>query len=121
MTNVLIIGAGGGGMAAAIEAHDAGAEVQIVEAAEKPGGSTAMSAGVIYAAGTHVQREAGVEGDKCRGADRALHGDHPTPTRAPSRPSSSATTSPTPYRRSRLLARSAESVIELQGGRQSAG
>lgn len=67
MTNALIIGAGGGGMAAAIEAHDAGAEVQIVEAAEKPGGSTAMSAGVISAAGTHVQREAGVEGDSVEG------------------------------------------------------
>jgi succinate dehydrogenase/fumarate reductase flavoprotein subunit len=63
MSEVLIVGAGGGGMAAAIEAHDAGAKVQIVEAAEKPGGSTAMSAGVIYAADTDVQREAGIEGD----------------------------------------------------------
>jgi fumarate reductase flavoprotein subunit len=60
---IVIVGAGGGGMAAAIEAHDAGAEVVIVEAADKPGGSTAMSAGVIYAADTHVQREAGIEGD----------------------------------------------------------
>src|SRR5215470_11608318 len=63
MTEVLIVGAGGGGMAAAIEAYDAGAKVEIVEAAEKPGGSTAMSAGVIYAADTDVQREAGIKSD----------------------------------------------------------
>ena len=50
-------------MAAAIEAQECGADVLLVEAAERPGGSTAMSAGVIYAADTEVQRAAGVEGD----------------------------------------------------------
>jgi fumarate reductase flavoprotein subunit len=61
--DVAIVGAGGGGLAAAIEAHDAGASVLILEATDRPGGSTAMSAGVIYAADTDVQRAAGVEGD----------------------------------------------------------
>jgi fumarate reductase flavoprotein subunit len=50
-------------MAAAIEADAGGASVLLVETAEKHGGSTALSGGVFYAAGTSVQRAAGVEGD----------------------------------------------------------
>jgi fumarate reductase flavoprotein subunit len=62
--DVIVIGGGGAGMCAALEAHDAGARVLLVEAAEKLGGSTALSGGVYYAAGTSVQRAAGVDGDK---------------------------------------------------------
>jgi len=58
--DVLVVGAGGAGLAAAIEAADAGASVVVLEAGKRPGGSTALSGGVIYAAGTSVQQAAGV-------------------------------------------------------------
>lgn len=61
--DVLVVGGGGAGMAAAIEAADAGASVVLLEAARRPGGSTALSGGVVYAAGTSVQRAAGVHDD----------------------------------------------------------
>lgn len=59
--DVLVVGGGGAGMAAAIEAADAGASVVVLEAGPKPGGSTALSAGVFYAAGTSTQRDADIE------------------------------------------------------------
>lgn len=61
--DVIIVGAGGAGLAAASSASAAGATVLIVEAAERTGGSTALSGGVFYAAGTSLQQEAGIEGD----------------------------------------------------------
>lgn len=61
--DVVVIGAGGAGLAAALTLTESGGRVLLVEAAEKVGGSTALSGGVFYAAGTSVQREAGVEGD----------------------------------------------------------
>jgi fumarate reductase flavoprotein subunit len=61
--DVIIVGGGGAGMCAAIEATEAGASCIILEADTKLGGATALSGGVFYAADTSVQREAGVEGD----------------------------------------------------------
>ena len=61
--DVIIVGGGGAGLAAAHEALETGARVLIVEAGEALGGSTRLSGGHIYAAGTSVQRAAGVEGD----------------------------------------------------------
>lgn len=61
--DVIVVGGGGAGMAAAIEAADAGASVVVLEAGPRPGGSTALSGGVFYAAGTSIQRAAGVEDD----------------------------------------------------------
>lgn len=61
--DVIIVGSGGAGLAAAIEATEAGASCIILEADTKLGGATALSAGVFYAADTSVQREAGVTGD----------------------------------------------------------
>jgi fumarate reductase flavoprotein subunit len=58
--DVVVVGAGGAGMAAAIEAADAGASVVVLEAGKRPGGSTALSGGVFYAAGTSVQAAAGI-------------------------------------------------------------
>ncbi len=60
-TGVLIIGGGGCGLAAAIAAHDAGAEAVIVEKLERIGGNTALSTGSVPGAGTRLQREAGIE------------------------------------------------------------
>jgi fumarate reductase flavoprotein subunit len=58
--DVIVLGGGGAGLAAAAEAGSQGASVLLLEAADELGGSTRMSAGVFYAAGTSVQRAAGV-------------------------------------------------------------
>lgn len=60
---VIIVGAGGAGLAAGLTAADAGKRVLLVEADDRAGGSTSLSGGVFYAAGTSLQREAGIEGD----------------------------------------------------------
>lgn len=57
---VLVIGAGACGLAAAIAAHDAGADVAIVEKLERPGGNSSLSTGSVPAAGTRFQRAAGI-------------------------------------------------------------
>jgi flavocytochrome c len=59
-TEILIIGYGGAGAAAAIEARDGGADVLIIDKASVAGGSTAISGGIIAGAGTSVQRARGV-------------------------------------------------------------
>lgn len=61
--DVIVVGAGGAGLAAASAAAAEDARVLLVEAAPRTGGSTALAGGVFYAAGTSLQREAGVEGD----------------------------------------------------------
>jgi fumarate reductase flavoprotein subunit len=58
---VIVVGAGGAGLAAALEASRAGASVTVLEAGEKAGGATARAGGVIYAADTAVQKAAGIE------------------------------------------------------------
>lgn len=59
-TDTVIVGYGGAGAAAAIEAHDNGAAVLIIEKASVAGGSTAISGGIIAGAGTSVQRGRGI-------------------------------------------------------------
>ncbi|WP_114374181.1 FAD-dependent oxidoreductase [Elioraea thermophila] len=58
---VVIIGAGAAGLVAALAAREAGAEPVVVERDAVPRGSTALSAGLVPAAGTRWQREAGVD------------------------------------------------------------
>ena len=58
--DVVVVGGGGAGLAAALAARGSGASVLILEAGERAGGSSAMSGGVVYAAGTSVQRAAGI-------------------------------------------------------------
>lgn len=58
--DVLVIGAGACGLAAAIAAHDAGASVAIVEKRDRPGGNSSLSTGSVPAAGSRFQREAGI-------------------------------------------------------------
>ncbi|MDW3224314.1 MAG: FAD-dependent oxidoreductase [Paracoccaceae bacterium] len=57
----LIIGAGACGLVAALSAHEAGQQVLVIEADAVPGGSTALSAGLIPAAGTKIQAAAGID------------------------------------------------------------
>lgn len=62
--DVLIVGAGGAGLTAAVVAARGGAQVTVLEAAAMAGGNTANSSGVIQAAGTDEQKQlAGVADD----------------------------------------------------------
>ena len=61
-TDVLVVGFGAAGAAAAIEAARAGARVTVIERLSGPGGSSAQSGGELYlGGGTRVQRECGIE------------------------------------------------------------
>ena len=63
VADVVVVGFGGAGACAAIEAADAGADVLAVDRFVG-GGATAMSGGVVYAGGgTDEQRAAGVADD----------------------------------------------------------
>ena len=55
-----IIGAGAAGICAALAAKEAGVEAVVIERDAVPGGSTALSAGLVPAAGTRIQRAKGV-------------------------------------------------------------
>ena len=59
--DVIVIGAGGAGLCAAISAADAGARVALLEAGKRVGGSTALAGGFVLAAGTAQQRALGIE------------------------------------------------------------
>ncbi len=59
--DIVVIGGGGAGLAAAIEARTAGCEVVLLEKNAKLGGSTAWSVGSITSTGTPHQRRAGVQ------------------------------------------------------------
>jgi 3-oxo-5alpha-steroid 4-dehydrogenase len=59
--DVVVVGFGGAGACAAIEATEAGADVLVLDRFNG-GGATTISGGVVYAGGgTHEQQEAGVE------------------------------------------------------------
>ena len=60
---VAIVGAGACGLTAALMLRDAGIDCVLLERDALAQGSTALSSGFIPAAGTHVQREAGVTDD----------------------------------------------------------
>ncbi|WP_099825615.1 FAD-dependent oxidoreductase [Oceaniglobus indicus] len=62
----LIVGAGACGLIAALSAHEAGQQVLVVERDPVPSGSTALSAGLIPAAGTAIQRAAGIDDTPAR-------------------------------------------------------
>ena len=83
-TDVLVIGAGGCGLVAALAAHDDGASVIIVEKRASPGGNLAYGDGVLPGAGTHLQRAAAIDDDHERFARdlTARAGDHDMPALA---------------------------------------
>ncbi|MEQ8816962.1 MAG: FAD-binding protein [Thalassobaculum sp.] len=60
-TDLLVVGAGACGLAAAIAAHDAGIQVAVVEKLDRPGGNSSLSTGSVPGAGSRYQREAGIE------------------------------------------------------------
>ncbi|MBQ4901795.1 FAD-dependent oxidoreductase [Paenibacillus sp. Marseille-P2973] len=60
-TDVVVIGGGGTGLAAAGSAFENGAKVIVLEKMGTLGGSTALSGGAIGATGTRFQKEQGIE------------------------------------------------------------
>ncbi|MCW2778617.1 MAG: putative oxidoreductase, partial [Frankiales bacterium] len=64
--DVVVLGGGGAGLAAAVSAAEAGASVLLFESEGELGGSTQLSAGLFTAAGTSVQRDLGVADDAAR-------------------------------------------------------
>jgi fumarate reductase flavoprotein subunit len=63
---VVVVGGGAAGLVAALAARDAGAEVLVIERDPSPRGTTAMSTGLIPAAGTPEQAGAGISDDSVR-------------------------------------------------------
>jgi succinate dehydrogenase/fumarate reductase flavoprotein subunit len=64
--DVVIIGAGGAGLTAAIAAAEAGARTLVFESEREVGGSMSQSAGMFTAAGTSVQKALGIDDDPGR-------------------------------------------------------
>ncbi len=62
-TGVLVVGAGAAGLTAALSAHAAGAATMLLERDATPAGSTALSSGLVPAAGTRFQRALGIDDD----------------------------------------------------------
>lgn len=60
---VVVVGAGGAGLAAAIEAKAAGADVVLLEKNPAPGGSTSWSIGSVTSSNTAHQRRKGIVDD----------------------------------------------------------
>jgi len=59
--DLLIVGGGAAGFAAALEAAEAGASAIVLEKTAETGGSSAMSGGCLAFAGTDMQRAQGIE------------------------------------------------------------
>ena len=60
-TDVAVVGGGACGLIAALAAAEKGVEVLLVEKEKKIGGNTALSQGMIPAAGTRFQKAAGID------------------------------------------------------------
>lgn len=58
--DVVIVGSGFAGLAAAIEAHDAGATVKIIEKMATPGGNSWINGGQVATAGSALQKAQGI-------------------------------------------------------------
>src|SRR5258708_22393794 len=59
--DVVVVGSGFAGLAAALEASAVGASVLLVEGQAALGGSSALSGGIVMGAGTSVQKRAGID------------------------------------------------------------
>ncbi len=76
---VIVVGAGAAGLVAALTAFADGAAVLVLERDALPRGSTALSAGLVPAAGTRWQRAAGIEDSPARFAADIMAKAHDEP------------------------------------------
>jgi 3-oxosteroid 1-dehydrogenase len=58
--DLVVVGSGGGGMVAALTAHESGADALVLEKQELVGGSTCMSGGVVWVPDNPVMRADGI-------------------------------------------------------------
>jgi 3-oxosteroid 1-dehydrogenase len=65
----LIVGSGGGGMTAALRAHDLGLRTLVIEASDKFGGSTGMSGGALWVPNNLHMAAAGVSDSLAEGLE----------------------------------------------------
>jgi len=61
VTDVVVVGSGFAGLSAAIEAHEAGASVIVLEKMKASGGNSIISDGGIAAPGTNLQKKYGID------------------------------------------------------------
>ena len=59
--DVVAVGSGGGGLCAAITAHDHGASAMVLERSDQVGGVTAYSMGEVWIPGNHLAENLGIE------------------------------------------------------------
>src|ERR1700754_1811723 len=67
--DVVVVGSGAAGLAAALSAAQAGAQVLVAESEGVVGGSSRLSGGLIMGAGTRYQKSFGIDDD----ADAMFH------------------------------------------------
>ena len=75
-TDIVIIGAGGAGMTAAINATQAGKNVIVLEKMPYAGGNTTKATGGMNAAETHYQKEQGIEDSVAQFVEDTMKGGH---------------------------------------------
>ncbi len=69
--DVIVVGAGGSGLAAALAVTELSGRVLILEKQPQPGGTTALAIGSFTAADTQLQRNAGIQDDPLAHAEDA--------------------------------------------------
>jgi fumarate reductase flavoprotein subunit len=62
--DVVVVGSGAAGLAAALAAHEQGARVVVAESESVVGGASRLSAGMVMGADTGIQRAAGLEDEQ---------------------------------------------------------
>ena len=75
-TEIVIVGAGGAGMTAAIMARQAGKDFVILEKMPYVGGNTTKATGGMNAAETHYQKEQGIEDTVAQFVEDTMKGGH---------------------------------------------
>src|SRR5438105_4801669 len=74
ITDVLVVGGGGTGLAAAVAAAERGVRVHLIERRDVLGGTTALSVGSFCEAGTRMQRRLGDDRNAVVGAEYTRRG-----------------------------------------------
>jgi len=69
--DVIVVGAGGSGLAAGISTAQNGGRVLVLERQPQPGGTTGIAVGSLTAAGTSLQRDASIDDDVASHAEDA--------------------------------------------------